>query len=526
MYQLQVNPNASRPSASDVPPAFSPPIYAVWVNSLWFLSLAISLSCAMLATSLQQWARRYRRITQPRRVSPHKRARTRAYFAYGVEKFHVPWAVESLPTLVHLALFSFFAGLLIYLFNINHTVFKVVVCWMALLSTGYGFITFMPVFRHNSPYFSPLSLTTGYLHAVILYTILKVPEIMARYLFTYKVYDHIRDLRFQYQRWITWGVDTVVEAATSRSSSEIDGHILKWTVESLDEDNAIETLIESIPGFYKSDVVKDIPDSTEWTMAFSLGKFLERTLSSNSASSSIKRRRLVSCLNIVSAADLDPFPAGLMFRNLLGVNWQAVPDPIEIGHILKSWDRTTEGRFAPFIRGTIAHIIAAVQGRDDRWATPARDHLAISEAVLRDYLTQGDSLLLANLIHYTRFTERSESFSRDVVKYLSKLDICNTLPRLQHDFCALWNQVVPEAQRGRQRYTTWILAEIRHLYIALHQGTDAAPTAFSESTASYDDILFQSSSYPLCNIPGHLSHPMHHAPETSSAGTALPPPAS
>ncbi|KAI0293675.1 hypothetical protein B0F90DRAFT_1642276, partial [Multifurca ochricompacta] len=41
------------------PPAFSPPKYAVWVNALWFLSFVISLTCAMLATLLQQWARRY-----------------------------------------------------------------------------------------------------------------------------------------------------------------------------------------------------------------------------------------------------------------------------------------------------------------------------------------------------------------------------------------------------------------------------------------------------------------------------------
>ena len=59
MYQLQASPNispSSPPSAIAQPPAFSPPTYAVWVNSLWFLSLVISLTCAMLATSLQPGA--------------------------------------------------------------------------------------------------------------------------------------------------------------------------------------------------------------------------------------------------------------------------------------------------------------------------------------------------------------------------------------------------------------------------------------------------------------------------------------
>ncbi|KAH9989383.1 hypothetical protein BJV74DRAFT_838366 [Russula compacta] len=100
MYQLQANPSASPPSNPSTvaqPPAFSPPAYAVWVNSLWFLSLVISLSCAMLATSVQQWVRRYLRITQSARCTPHKRARLRAIFANGVNKSHVGWVVEALP---------------------------------------------------------------------------------------------------------------------------------------------------------------------------------------------------------------------------------------------------------------------------------------------------------------------------------------------------------------------------------------------------------------------------------------------
>ncbi|KAH9963349.1 hypothetical protein BC827DRAFT_1195124 [Russula dissimulans] len=133
MYELQADPNASRPSTpSSVtqPPAFSPTEYAVWVNSLWFSSLVISLTCAMLATSVQQWARRYLRMTA--QCPPHKRARVRGYFANGIDNFRIPWAVEALPALVYLSVFIFFCGLVLYLFNINHTVFKAVVCHLQL----------------------------------------------------------------------------------------------------------------------------------------------------------------------------------------------------------------------------------------------------------------------------------------------------------------------------------------------------------------------------------------------------------
>ncbi|KAF8495927.1 hypothetical protein F5888DRAFT_1600916, partial [Russula emetica] len=136
---------------------FSPPTSAILVNSLWFLSLVISLTCALLATSSHQWARRYIRVTQPARCSPEKRARIRAFFANGVEEMHIAWVVEGLPTLLHLSVFLFFAGLVIFLFNINHAVFSSVISWIGIFSFVYGLITLAPIVRHDSPYFSPLS---------------------------------------------------------------------------------------------------------------------------------------------------------------------------------------------------------------------------------------------------------------------------------------------------------------------------------------------------------------------------------
>ncbi|KAH9971429.1 hypothetical protein BGW80DRAFT_1122896, partial [Lactifluus volemus] len=60
IYQLLADPNISRASIlSTQPPQFSPQNSAVLVNSLWFLSLVISLTSALLATMLQQWARRF-----------------------------------------------------------------------------------------------------------------------------------------------------------------------------------------------------------------------------------------------------------------------------------------------------------------------------------------------------------------------------------------------------------------------------------------------------------------------------------
>ncbi|KAH9034117.1 hypothetical protein EDB85DRAFT_2274579 [Lactarius pseudohatsudake] len=129
IYQTLANPGSNVSSSLPTsPPPFSPPNYAIWVNALWFLSLVISITRALLATLLQRCARRYLKVTQPR-YSPHKRARIRAFFFEGVDKFLVPWAVEALPTLLHVSLFLFFAGLATFLHNVNITIFKLVLSW-------------------------------------------------------------------------------------------------------------------------------------------------------------------------------------------------------------------------------------------------------------------------------------------------------------------------------------------------------------------------------------------------------------
>ncbi len=67
IYQLLADPNrtlVSIPPTLSNPHTFSPPKSVIWVNSLWSLSLVITLSCALLAILVQQWARRYIKVTQ------------------------------------------------------------------------------------------------------------------------------------------------------------------------------------------------------------------------------------------------------------------------------------------------------------------------------------------------------------------------------------------------------------------------------------------------------------------------------
>ncbi|CAK5278550.1 unnamed protein product, partial [Mycena citricolor] len=95
------------------PTAFSPPLSSLICNALWFTSLALSLSCALVATLVEQWAREYQHRTTMF-SSPSVRARVYMYLYYGLRRFNMHAVVGIPPVLLHGALVLFFAGLVAF----------------------------------------------------------------------------------------------------------------------------------------------------------------------------------------------------------------------------------------------------------------------------------------------------------------------------------------------------------------------------------------------------------------------------
>ncbi|KAF9050934.1 hypothetical protein BDP27DRAFT_1515236, partial [Rhodocollybia butyracea] len=92
--------------------AFSPAIFDLWVNGLWFISLVFSLSVALFAVLARQWLRQYMSIITG---TPQQQAFIRQFRFDGLEKWGVQSLIGMLPTLLHLALMLFLAGLVIFL---------------------------------------------------------------------------------------------------------------------------------------------------------------------------------------------------------------------------------------------------------------------------------------------------------------------------------------------------------------------------------------------------------------------------
>ena len=494
IYEVLADPNVTRaptPSPIAKPPPFSPPRYAVWVNSLWFLSLVMSLSCALWATSLHQWARRYIRLTQPARCSPEKRARMRAFFANGVDEMHIPWAVEGLPTVIHLSLFLFFGGLVIFLFNVNREVFTRVVWWIGLFSIVYGLITLLPLIRQDSPYYTPLSTPAWFPYARIQYVIFSILALVTDSCGCFQIWLRCEGLQSSYSDRMVVGVETTAKDIVEEQSSKIDVGILGWTLSALGDEDSLEKFFEAIPGFFSSRLVKDLErDFTEdllETFWQALNGFMSRTLLSNSATEPVISRRDIICRDIIS---LIPCPND-MIRHDLRFYFDHAPVSIEKLRTLARWRTNKDYYVAGYALIRVTKLLVGIRERDDNWIMFASEVYGLAAQDLRDNIAlAGDSLFLAVAIEIYRKAIRFDRM--DLFGELPYFDIRHTLPGLQHDFCTVWNELIQATRKHPNKPCyppSTVLCCIRELYVALHQGVDIARApAFL---------------YPLCNVASH-----------------------
>ncbi|KAH9073402.1 hypothetical protein EDB83DRAFT_70717 [Lactarius deliciosus] len=538
IYQLLADSNRTDVTTSSTqshPPTFSPPRSAVWANSLWFLSLVIALSCALLAILLQQWTRRYIKLTQPRSAnSPHQRARIRAFFDKGVEDLRLQWTVDALPILMHASLVLFLAGLLVFTIGSNRTVFKVVLSWVGLCTVVYACFTLFPIFRHDSPYHTPLSSPLW-----LLYTgTLCVTTRILRWLTAFnccndEIWHRFGYLKDGYQRQFFHGLEQVTEECAQKSSSEIDGWVL-WTLQSSHQDHVLEQLFEIFPGFCKSrsfnDFLADFKMSIGKKMAEAVVGLMHRTLSSDLLPQSTKQRRIMICNRAIAEA---PLPINLQtLERVLHKDWSGLLYSVEFGLML------TKARYSDlfaeyYSQCVVSVIISRVQEYGDRWFELATGHLGISKATLQNYLAHGDSMLLANCIFicrrtmegYSKYGWRCDVYSRSkTLELVSRLDFQRTLPELQRQFCDLWNELVRGTGNQLSRnLSIYILKHIRNVYCDLHQSTVAAPRAFSSTTSDRASILLFPQSYPLCTIALHRPAKEPSPEDVPSAPQSLTP---
>jgi Family of unknown function (DUF6535) len=510
-------------NVSQVTPLPSPPPHAILVNSLWFLSLSISLVCGVLVTSQQHWIRSYMMVTQAPQIPPRRRARIHAFRHRGIMDSGFFRAFDITGTLIHISLFLFFIGLLIYLFNINFTLFCTVAWFLGASATAYLAVALMPIFRINSPYGSPLSDFLYWPFSGVLYAILRILNSVIR---TWDTSEHLHRLKTIHSK----GFASAFLDSALKQSPDIECQIMDRTIDIMD-DRELEWAFERFCTFSSSGVVGLPLAKSKWS--FALEAFSDITLLSDSVSERDRIRRLGLCMKV---ADLAHLPnAGLHILRQIFDRQHHVLQSIEMGDILRTWNRSNqEISFCTQI--LISGIIANVPSHDDRWIALASDLLGKSEDEIRDYHDRGDdNVLLANLIHITRQIIRSwknkqgEAPSHDSFAYmfrsLSNFAIRNTLPELQDDFLTLWNGI---------NYSE-IPGNLRNLYDVLTQGRDNAsavptvpdsnfpPDSISHPPDPPSPVANNPTAEPFDELsPRGTSNASHNIPQSAASPQSAP----
>ncbi|PBL00240.1 hypothetical protein ARMGADRAFT_1072614 [Armillaria gallica] len=133
--------------------AFVPATTDVWVNALWFTSLFLSLTTALVAVLVKQWLHHYVALPSG---TPRDRSLTCQFRYAGFEKWHVQVIIGLLPVLMHLALAIFLSGLVIFLQPLRAALSWIICAGTVLVYTAYAVATILPILFSQCPYRTPL----------------------------------------------------------------------------------------------------------------------------------------------------------------------------------------------------------------------------------------------------------------------------------------------------------------------------------------------------------------------------------
>ena len=473
----------------------------------------MSLTGALLAVFVQQWIASYSRATQDRR-SPQERVKIHVFFAEGLDKWHVSFIVRIVPVLVHISLFLFFSGLLIWLLRIDLAVFLPTAIWLGICGVGYGGVTLIPIIYHDCPYDSPLSSS---LRRILMFAKTFIPKLCDACLsFAPPSLSHLGPG--------TQGTDRdeltrrLLSMREARVKTALDVPIavnyraFLWTFESLKRDDELERFYGAIPDFCASlgDPLGGFIRPNKDKLSRALAGMMDRTFSSVLVPESVKQRRIQICMEAVRATKQDLMGHWYFLYHVLMKGWQDFLGYAPFGRLVQDWQNDiTEPATNLFAQCVVSAVVATAlePGKPwdelvrchQPWIQLARRHLNVSDDILQGYLTstQGHTLLLANLncivSHITQFdlqavSPPSQVFVLESLKALEsmcKFDITGTSAPLQHRFCHLWNQLV--RNMGDPRLTdlsTKALQHICKIHTTLHGG---GPPTNAPSSAVYTE---------------------------------------
>ncbi|KAH8982898.1 hypothetical protein EDB92DRAFT_1620088 [Lactarius akahatsu] len=284
-------------------PTFSPSTSIVCVNAMWILSLIVSLTCALLALLMQQWARQYVQLPLLG-TTPRERARVQYFLHLGLKPIPMSNVVELISTLLHLAMFMFFTGLVVFLFTVTRKIATITSVSVGISIIAYIVPTILPSVYLDYPYRTPLSNLSWYVwHTVVYYSMAlflwvearvhprRVPTWREKFEFYARNHDQQRKD----------GLRKSVANRAQDSPEDRDLLALEWFLLVLDlsEDIVFQKFVSTLPGDTVTRLLQR-PDS-QFSSSFSrrLRDLLWTCLPGTASLTPDAQYRLLTCLDAI-----------------------------------------------------------------------------------------------------------------------------------------------------------------------------------------------------------------------------------
>ncbi|KAG8818206.1 hypothetical protein FRC19_010818 [Serendipita sp. 401] len=139
------------------PPKFRPSTRSILVNCFFFASLCLSIATALAAVLAMQWVTDYGAVTRRAGSTPEERVKRRHFRYQGGLDWKMDTIIGALPIALHLSVLLFFVGLIVWMWDVHHSVFGVVFVCGALAALFYIATATLAVFCPSCPYRTPLA---------------------------------------------------------------------------------------------------------------------------------------------------------------------------------------------------------------------------------------------------------------------------------------------------------------------------------------------------------------------------------
>ncbi|KAF8489435.1 hypothetical protein F5888DRAFT_1892902 [Russula emetica] len=243
---------------------FKPPASAIRINVTWLLSLVLSLTHALSATYPLSGFAQYH-------GARHNYPRT----LHGIERSRPPRVVDSLPTLLHLSIFLFIAGLIDFLLLANKIVAFCVLGYVSAFSFACLVFTALSSFYLDNPRRTSLPEIAWRLSLIIVLAVLvfvveiggllcvfissiwnRVPLCAPEYPSALATWRNALEGQIRKkQRSPAHGLWQSIDQNVTAVQSSVDASPVCQTLSALDQDQKIKDFVAPIPGVFGSGAV-------------------------------------------------------------------------------------------------------------------------------------------------------------------------------------------------------------------------------------------------------------------------------